>query len=102
MTFLESLQLAVLGWPGIALSVILTLGGLAAMRWQVVAAGAVASLPFAYYLGAQPRGLPLAILLPCLVSAGAVAVYFRRFRLAWFLVLPVVVWIAFFALMVLG
>jgi hypothetical protein len=88
------------GWPAIIASVVLALAGLLTKRANLMAIAGVIFLPFTYYLSNGLRN-PL-VVMPFLLFAAAFAIHRGSIRLAWLLILPlviVVLWLASVVLM---
>jgi hypothetical protein len=84
------------GWPTILTALLLCVAGIWLKRSWLVAAGALLSLPFDYYLSGSPKFGMLGILLPLCLFASAYAVRRQIIWLAWVLLIPfvgIVLWI---------
>jgi hypothetical protein len=85
MTF-EWWPAIVFGWPGPIVAICLSVIGVVAGKRGWLVAAAIALLPFALYLRANPRTRWL-FLLPLVPFFGAIAIARRSFLLAWLSVL---------------
>jgi hypothetical protein len=87
----------VFGWPAIILALILSVLGITRRRCVLLAAAAVITMPFSFYLLASPVLGWSGLAIPsCLLGAGA-AIRYHRTTLAWLLLLPVfciIAWVA--------
>jgi len=84
------------GWPAIIASIMLAFAGLLTKKANLMAIAGVVFLPFTYYLSNGLRN-PL-VVMPFLLFASAFAISRGSTRLAWFLLLPlvlVILWLAF-------
>jgi hypothetical protein len=80
----------VFGWPMIVASVALSVGGIVLRSWRVAVAGAVAALPFMFYIFANPLGRGIAPPVVCAHFGCAYALHRRRALVAAILVAPYV------------
>jgi hypothetical protein len=95
MTF-EWWPALVFGWPGPILAILFSVIGVVRGRRGWFVAAAIVLLPFAFYLGVNPRTRWL-FLIPLVPFLGGVAVARRSLLLAWLSVLmlsAVVTWVA--------
>jgi hypothetical protein len=91
----------IFGWPTIILS--LTVSGTGIIKkwpWFLVGGG-VLCVPFSFYLSGYPVPRFLAFLLPLFQFGAAWAVHFNRTKLAWVLLLPLVIFSLFLASIVI-
>lgn len=82
---------ALLGWPAVAASILLSAVGIAFRRALVVLVGAALALPFLLYLAGTPRFALSAPVVAVLYLATVAAVVRLRRWVAWLL------WVAFLA-----
>ena len=90
----------VFGWPAVISSILLTLAGIAAARWQVVLGGAAVGSPFLFYLLLTPRFRLVALPVALLHFGAALAVARGRRVAAFALVAPFVAMAAIVAALV--
>jgi len=90
MSVIESVLIVLMGWPGIGLSLVFSVVGIAAKRISFCIAGALLVIPFAYYLSGSPTPIfrLIGLLLPVFQFGAALVVREGRTRLAWLLLLP--------------
>lgn len=84
----DSLRIIFFGWPAILGSLLVTVIGLLAKKPLWIAIGGALLLPFSIFL--TIHGVP-AIILPLFQFGAAWAVSRQKIRLAWLLMLPLVI-----------
>ena len=87
------------GWPAIIASILLAIAGLLMKKPRLLVIAGVVFLPFTYYLSNGLRN-PL-VIMPFLLFASAYAVHRQKIRLAWLLLLPLVIVSVVLAIIVL-
>jgi hypothetical protein len=92
----DTLTILFLGWPAIVGSLLVTLIGLLAKKPRWIAIGGALLLPFSIFL--TLNRVP-GIILPIFQFGAAWAIYRQKIRLAWLLMLPLVI---VFILLVFG
>jgi hypothetical protein len=88
----------IFGWPFMILSLLLAVAGILMKRPVFLIAGAIFFVPPAWYLSGYPAIRGFGILLPALMLGAAYYVKKERRTLAWLLVMPpilIVAWLAF-------
>ncbi len=89
------------GWTAILAALIVSGVGLILKRWGWLLVGGALMLPPAWLFSGYPAIRGAAFLLPLLLFAAALALWKRKFFLAWLLYLPVITAIAWLAVSVL-
>lgn len=100
-TIVSTLVIAIVGWPGIITSLGLSLTGIVRKQPAWLLAGAIAGIPFAWYLNALPLLRGVGQFLPLLQLGAAVTIYRGQRCLASVLLLPLIgitIWLAFVVL----
>ncbi len=92
ITVIESFLIVLMGWPGICLSLVLSIIGVARKRISLCIGGALLVIPFAYYLTGSPISIVhiAGLLLPLFQFGAALSVREDKIRLAWLLLSPLV------------
>lgn len=90
------------GWPAILVATALPFIGIARNKPAWLVAGAVIIFPISLYLAAMPRFRWFALVFPVLLYASSVAVRHSKYWLAWTLLVPVVAFFAWLAIVVLN
>lgn len=86
----DTLVQIIFGWPAILISIALALIGLLKKRpWMLVLSGLVC-IPFSWYLSRYQGLCTAALLLPAFQLGSVWAIRTGRMKLAWLLLLPVV------------
>jgi hypothetical protein len=85
---LDFLLIILVGWPAIAVTVILASIGLLRNNYRFLVAAAILALPFSWYLSGFPLVRSPVFLLPLFLLGSAYANYRDREMLAWILAIP--------------
>lgn len=102
MNPLQSIVIAIFGWPGAIASLLLMGAGIAADRARAVAIGALVGTPFLFYFAVTPRFRYLAPAILALNYAAAFALARKQRILAAILCSPFVLFLMFVARIVLA
>ena len=95
---IETILAILVGWPIIAISVLLCLAGLLAQRPTWIMIGALLAIPLAFYLSATPNFRYWGMVIPLFPLGASYAVQQERGILGLLLLLPylgLVGWLAF-------
>jgi hypothetical protein len=92
----------VFGWPAILSALVMSAIGVAKRRPLLLVVSAVIATPFSLFLGGSPRFGWLGFMIPVLLLGASVAVRYRRAEIAWSLLAPIVVVLAWVASIVMG
>ena len=95
---LEIFALLVVGWSGIISAIILAIIGVYSRKPAWIFIAAILAIPNAIYLTGSPAIGNAALLIPAAYLVSAAASWYKRQRLAWVLLLPLLVfygWLAF-------
>lgn len=89
------------GWPGIIASLAFSVAGIVSRRFLFSVIGAVLAIPISLYLGATPKFRYFMILLPLFQFGSAYFIRKGWLRLAWILLVPFGLTVAWLAMTVL-
>lgn len=87
---LEIWPAIVFGWPGILVSIALSVMGIVRGRPKWLFAAAIIALPFSLYLAGSPLFGWLGLSIPLLLAGAGISIRHRHTRVAWFLLAPFV------------
>jgi hypothetical protein len=77
-----------IGWPGVLLTVVLSLIGLFKANYRFLVAAAILAFPFSWFLSGFPIVHSPAFLLPIIILGSAFAIYREHEMIAWVIALP--------------
>jgi hypothetical protein len=92
----------IFGWPAILVSFALCVAGLLLKKVYLVVIGAVLFVPVSLFLRGYPSLRWLAPFLPIFLSGSTFALYKKKMLFAWLLVLQVIIFNAWLAIIVLA
>lgn len=99
---MPSLAVCFIGWPGIIASLLLLAAGLTRKRPGLIILGAILAVPISWYLGSTPLFRYVLYFMPLLLTGSALAMRYQKMILAWLLVIPYVMLIAWLAVSVIS
>ena len=85
---LDFFLIALVGWPGIIITVILAIIGLLKRDYRFLVGAAIMAFPFAWYISGFPLIQSPAFLLPLLLFFSGFAMNRGREMIAWLLAIP--------------
>jgi hypothetical protein len=91
----------IFGWPAILVSLALCIAGLLSKKVFLVVIGALIFGPVSWFLSGYPPLRGLGPFLPIFMLGSAYALYRIKFSIAWLLILPVIIFSAWLAVIVL-
>ena len=90
-----------MGWPGIISSLVISIKGVNASQARLVLVGAILAMPFSWYIAMTPLFGNWGFIFPVTLAGAAIATRQRVNWLAWVLLLPYAVLVAWMAVTVL-
>jgi len=85
---LDFLLILLVGWPAIAITVILAIIGLLRNDYRYLVAAAILAFPFSWYLSGFPAVRSPVFLLPLLLFGSGYLMFRGREMLAWLVAIP--------------
>ena len=82
---LEFFLIALVGWPGVIITIILAIIGLLKRDYRFLVGAAIMSFPFSLYISGFPDIRSLVFLLPLLLFFSGFAMRLKREMIAWIL-----------------
>ena len=97
---MDSWPVILLGWPAILSAITLSVAGIVRKKPNWLIASAILLIPVSLYLAATPRFRWIALVFPVLLIGASIAVRRSYFRLASALIMPVMVFFSWLAIIV--
>ncbi len=98
---LQAWPAIVFGWPAVLLALVLSAAGITRNKPVFLVAAAAIVTPFSLYLAANPGIGRIGLAIPLLLIGAGVAVHYRQTAVTWSLFTPVVVAMAWLAIVVM-